>query len=255
MANKWAIANGNWSDGSTWNDGVVPTSDDDVWLNGNTLIADVNIHCKSVTNDISPDTGVGGGVVNFTGSKDIVCDVYAVGSVVFNSQSSTVTINYMGNSKGVNGWCFNLANVTTLNATGNFKENSFYAKSNWLYPILVGEVDASNGPVIRLNLTYTSVITGTLILKDNNEISINNNSGLDIVGTLKLIGSANFRATSSSKSLKLNGILDISESTYGYFPLITDGGAINIVNKRKTALKMSVPKYRPERKPKRHKIL
>ena len=29
MAVKWAVANGNWNTGATWNDGVVPVSGDE----------------------------------------------------------------------------------------------------------------------------------------------------------------------------------------------------------------------------------
>ena len=61
MANKWAIANGNWSDGSTWNDGVVPTADDDVWANGYTIRIDIaNIEVKSLRNTSSENISQGG---------------------------------------------------------------------------------------------------------------------------------------------------------------------------------------------------
>lgn len=51
MANKWAVQNGNWSDGSTWNDGVVPTADDDVELGDYQVTLDTSlIVCKSLSN-------------------------------------------------------------------------------------------------------------------------------------------------------------------------------------------------------------
>ena len=63
MANKWAIANGNWSDGSTWNDGVVPTEDDYVWLNGYTVTLNVDIAAKSISNGELEDFSVVGGTL------------------------------------------------------------------------------------------------------------------------------------------------------------------------------------------------
>ena len=42
MANVYAIQKGNWSDGSTWSSGSVPTADDDVWLNGHIVNVSVN---------------------------------------------------------------------------------------------------------------------------------------------------------------------------------------------------------------------
>lgn len=59
MANKWAIANGNWNDGSTWNDGVVPTADDDVYLNGFTVdIQYYDCIANSITNAGNNDLGI-----------------------------------------------------------------------------------------------------------------------------------------------------------------------------------------------------
>ncbi|MBQ4009990.1 MAG: hypothetical protein II604_04750 [Bacteroidales bacterium] len=43
MAVKWAVANGNWSAGTTWNDGVVPVSGDVVYANGYTITLNVII--------------------------------------------------------------------------------------------------------------------------------------------------------------------------------------------------------------------
>lgn len=63
MANKWAIQNGNWSDGSIWNDGVVPTVYDDVWLNdcNVTTNQDVIIEIKSFSNLANSQLGISEG--------------------------------------------------------------------------------------------------------------------------------------------------------------------------------------------------
>ena len=51
MAVKWAVANGNWSAGATWNDGVVPTINDDVELNGHAIPVTGNIVAKTLKNE------------------------------------------------------------------------------------------------------------------------------------------------------------------------------------------------------------
>lgn len=51
MAVKYAVANGNWNAGATWNGGSVPTIDDDVELNGHTITVTTNIVAKTVKNE------------------------------------------------------------------------------------------------------------------------------------------------------------------------------------------------------------
>lgn len=48
MAYKFAIANGNWSDGTTWSEGTVPLSGDTVYTNGFTVTIDQNINIASI---------------------------------------------------------------------------------------------------------------------------------------------------------------------------------------------------------------
>ncbi len=46
---KWAIANGNWNAGATWNDGVVPVDGDYVYCNGYTVNPNVNFNLPNST--------------------------------------------------------------------------------------------------------------------------------------------------------------------------------------------------------------
>jgi len=63
MANKRAIQNGNWNSSSTWDGGVVPAADDDVWLNGYTVTLNVDITAKSISNGELEDFSVIGGTL------------------------------------------------------------------------------------------------------------------------------------------------------------------------------------------------
>jgi len=54
MANKFAIATGNWNNTAIWNDGVVPTTGDDVWANSFTVTLNTDISVNSIRNNISP---------------------------------------------------------------------------------------------------------------------------------------------------------------------------------------------------------
>lgn len=103
MAVKWAVVNqGDWNTPSTWNDGVVPTSNDDVYCNGYIILINSSsiISVKSISNYENPNTGRGGGQISRTTA--------AVGGLFINADCR----------------CFyntliNLVNVGSLTITGN----------------------------------------------------------------------------------------------------------------------------------------
>lgn len=88
MANKLAFQNGNWNDGSTWNDGVVPTVDDDVDLVSYVVAIPVNttIYAKTITN-------TGGGYINNAGACIVNSDLYPNTGYLFYSAGITVNGN------------------------------------------------------------------------------------------------------------------------------------------------------------------
>ena len=83
MAVKWAVANGQWSAGTTWNDGAVPTGGDDVYLNGHNVTLDLNatITCKSISNLVNDDYSVvsGGKLVSTSNNTalTVIANIYA----------------------------------------------------------------------------------------------------------------------------------------------------------------------------------
>jgi hypothetical protein len=54
MANKFAIATGNWNNTAIWNDSVVPTTGDNVWANSFTVTLNQDVDVNSLRSDISP---------------------------------------------------------------------------------------------------------------------------------------------------------------------------------------------------------
>ena len=90
MAVKWAVANGNWSAGTTWNDGVVPTIDDDVYLNGHTITSGVNdISCRLLSNEACPNTGIAGGYIAMTANANAFINSNLEGIDIFEITTST----------------------------------------------------------------------------------------------------------------------------------------------------------------------
>lgn len=160
MANKWAVQNGNWSDGSTWNDGVVPTADDDVWLNGKTL-TDANnssITAKTISNGVCVETGLSGG--SFTVGDQITinisADIRGYNSYVFEGGAgATARFNIIGN-------CYNyVARVKNysakINVTGNvYNDNYAFGFTSGVQPpsvSIVGVCEPQHNIVDSPNMT------------------------------------------------------------------------------------------------------
>src|SRR5574343_451147 len=75
MAERWAVATGNWSSSSTWNGGTFPTSSDDIYANGFTVVIDQDVTALSLRTTAGTTAVAGGGFtlssarsINLTGS-------------------------------------------------------------------------------------------------------------------------------------------------------------------------------------------
>jgi hypothetical protein len=74
MANKYAVANGNWSNTATWNGGSLPTSSDDVFSNNFTVTIDGTFTVLSIrnTSNASPAITAGGQFI-FANGGNLTC--------------------------------------------------------------------------------------------------------------------------------------------------------------------------------------
>ena len=112
MANRYAVASGNWSNTATWNGGTLPTSADDVRPNGFAVTIDQNITVLSLRNDASAPA-VAGGTFTLTGnytiniSSDIQC--FATSLLTYNG---TGTAYITGTNAGAA-----IISSTTTNST------------------------------------------------------------------------------------------------------------------------------------------
>lgn len=121
MAVVYAIKNGNWSDGSTWSSGVVPTVEDDVYLNGYTIELDVvcNITANSISNLPNAEMGISIGGFMHSNSNNGVYDTinadieYQSFIFVTRTRSGNSYGNFIinGNIKGVGGGIFEFTNT------------------------------------------------------------------------------------------------------------------------------------------------
>jgi hypothetical protein len=105
MANRWPIANGNWSDSAIWSGSLIPTAADDVYANNRSVFIDTDITVLTLRN--SSGTGItAGGIfyinngvnINLTGNPAMFHTTPAVFAVtntplviISGSNSATIT--------------------------------------------------------------------------------------------------------------------------------------------------------------------
>ena len=145
MATVYAITDGLWSDGTTWDGGVVPAAVDDVFSNGQTVYLDQDITASSLRN-YSSGSIANGGTFSLSGCNTINADLLYGGV-----SSSLVTVP---------------ANVdSNLTVSGNiYCDSSSFNTSygiNWQSTSgslgIVGDVYFSNNPSFTPNYPAASV--------------------------------------------------------------------------------------------------
>ena len=208
MAVKWAVANGNWSAGATWNGGSAPTIGDIVYLDGHTISAGLNINLGDgeIHNDVNPVTGLSGGRMNGSGA-------YVVAAAKFVSQTYLF---------------YQYATGSIFN--GNFYSSSveapLYRASGTASSYTInGNVYLTNNGTLTAGLTSTNsytIINGNLISSSTSS-NINITSELIVNGNITLLSNALIR----SNKLTINGNI-LYENTESNIPI--QSLILNILN-------------------------
>ena len=155
MAVKWAVANGAWNASATWNDGVVPTIDDDVYLNGYTINCPTTnytyINAKSISNGENPNTGRTGGILQ---------SGYTPGSAQYRYINANLEVYSTNIIKGGNhDYCYINGNVN-VHSGRLIDDNSSWSRRIYI----TGNVDAS-GILVGSGVSSILEINGNATLR------------------------------------------------------------------------------------------
>lgn len=267
MANRFAVANGNWSSTATWNGGTLPTAADDVFANNFTVTIDQNVTALSLRTEAAAGINAGGGFT-LSASYDIAADLYSGSStcVTFSANSPAVT-NITGNLYGSTTSttsdlrAFNHTGTGTSNITGNLLGGTGATGQRRVAARLAG-IGAMN---INGNITGNSgnlhygltvdaagivTVVGNLLTNGNSAINIASGSltvtGTLVSGSVVLINAASCnvivngnQSTSSgstaglvshvtSGTLTINGSLTHGTSSSSSFVLVSVANAVNL---------------------------
>jgi hypothetical protein len=127
MANRYAVATGNWSNTATWDGGTLPQAGDDVRPNGFTVTIDQDVTVTALKGNASSPAVLGGSfVITSPTTRTLNCNIDATGcnGIFFRLQSTgivniTGNITYSGNITGITSTCINIEANCTVNHTGN----------------------------------------------------------------------------------------------------------------------------------------
>ena len=186
MAVKWAVANGNWADGTTWNGGVVPVSGDYVYCNGYTISfpTQINIGNGTITNELNPDTGRNGGKIQATSGPCIVtANLIADGEPIYLTYHLNNTISGDLTIRNTSYGIYRTGNA--LNCTFNINGN-VVCEDAWI----AYDQNATYTVNVNGNVVITNGITPT---KKPNVFAINgnltaNSYDLDVLKTFTING-------------------------------------------------------------------
>lgn len=93
MAERWAVASGNWSNTATWNGGTLPGSGDDVYANNFTVTIDQDVTANSLRIIAGTTAVQGGGFTHPSGTHAVTLASLTVGAF---TGSSTYLLRLAG---------------------------------------------------------------------------------------------------------------------------------------------------------------
>lgn len=224
MAVKWAVANGSWNAGATWNDGVVPVDGDIIYLNGHIVgkgSHNINLPNAILTNGANAEYGiVAGGYINMNN--------YNYNNITINLRASGTYVYYLSDQQSNRDFTIN-GNVEVVD---NCTPLHYYINSSNIRIIINGNISLKNLPlivrsggnvvhsetIINGNVTgeqgatiYSYSTSGRVLINGNvNNVSITQTS-VTINGNLSLIDN-NF--TTSNQTLTINGNLSLLNGHY-----------------------------------------
>lgn len=239
MANRWPIANGNWSDSAIWSGSLIPTSSDDVFLNNQTVTLDQTIIVRSI-NNAATGSAVAGGLLNIFSDYDIAATptgISSTGATVtggfikyYNSGSITIIATFLqtrNTLENVNGGTINITGEVRLPGTGITNGRTITNSSNGIINI-IGNITCPANPqsgnyAILNSLNGIINVTGDVIggRTSSSPIAIVNAS----VGTINVTGNISGGTGNASTG---HGINNSSIGTINITGTVTGGTTTSV---------------------------
>jgi hypothetical protein len=177
MADRWPLANGNWSNAANWNGGTLPAAGDDVFADGKTVTIDQDVTVLSVRTTQRSGGTAGGSFVHNQGYT-LTADVYIrqTNSIQLFSNNSQIIGNIYGNaiaSAGFPGIYCNgnakiIGNIDYFYNINNSSRTQVVAKNDGSGKLeIIGNITSSNGSFYYTVAHSSGVVGSTLSITGN----------------------------------------------------------------------------------------
>jgi hypothetical protein len=203
MADKWPLANGNWSNAANWNGGTKPVAGDDVYADGRTLNVDEGFTVATLRNT-QRSGGTLGGTFNFN-TASVVGNITGLTPIFV---GATNTITHTINS--------GLVTITVSSSVTNSLSSSN------MFNI------TGNGNILINGLTFTAGFNGAVIFNKSGSGDLTINANL-VGGTGNGNPSNSYALNISSGNAYINGnISSAANSTNTNLHSINATGNCNV---------------------------
>jgi hypothetical protein len=210
MANRYAVATGNWSNTAIWDGGTLPAAGDVVRPNGFTVTIDQNITVQELTDNALAPAAQGGTFTVAASGININCDILKRSGVA----SALLTIQAAANNTSIIGAIQNLSGVFNtqailINSTGttNITGNVFLiATANFAFAISANAASGTVNYTGTVDMSAATSGTGTAFL-------LNNNMTINFIGIVN--GSSAINTSSTFTNRSASGVLTGNISAVG----------------------------------------
>lgn len=228
MANRYAVANGNWSNTATWDGGTLPASGDTVRPNNYTVTVDQNVTVAQLRNDAS-SPAVAGGTFTLTNGITVTATAITSGSsvnpvITFNlaSGSTSTVVGDLTGSANLQ-TTISITNSGTLNWVGTALANTNCPSINvtsgatgaTINATGTGTAASGTGYVINIATSITVNWTGTINGGTSTNVygisCANTGSNITVTGTVN--GGASTGATGINGSAMTVTVIGTAAAT------------------------------------------
>lgn len=216
MADKWPLANGNWSNAANWNGGTKPVAGDDVFADGRTVTIDENVNVASVRTTARSGGTAGGGFV-------LPPDITVTATVIGHINAHCLTRSAAGNPSYV------IGNVQGSTTNGGFGSGVLNSSSGTVF--ITGDVFGGSGGAdgtLNSNAGIINSSSGGFVVTGNVTAGGNGASGANIFGSGTFVLTGSVRSNNYSAAVTVGGsvasTLNISINPASTHPAVTVGG-------------------------------